>query len=238
MFVFVVLFVFCVIDKLVLNLYVLEKVQQIQGVICMFLGVYFGGLCIIDSVQCIKFYVQMEYIGDLGKEKLMFLFVVVCSFDLMLCQMNCVLMDMIFVLWCFDVLLMDNMVMVEQLSFQIIVLVIDVYQKFELIEGGCCVVVSCVKLLLQIKDFYIGELLQDCVIVVEGQSGLFSGDCMVLGLKDDLNSFMVQQSLVVDYKNVLYCVFKEVVICVGEIFWLFGKVVLIDVDSVGLLGGI
>lgn len=228
----------CATDKPMLNPHAPEKIQQTQGAIRMPSGVYLGGLRTIDSAQRTKLYVQMEYIGDPGKDKLMFSPAVARSLDLTPRQMNRVLMDTILASRRFDVLSMDNTVTAEQSSFQITALVTDAYQKLEPTEGGRRVAVSRVKLSLQIKDLYTGELLQDRAIAVEGQSGLSSGDRTVLGPKDDPNSPAVQQSLAADYKNALHRAFKEAAIRVGEIFRPLGKVVSIDADSVGLLGGI
>lgn len=75
------LLVSCATDKPVLNPHAPEKVQQTQGAIRMPSGVYLGGLRTIDSAQRTKLYVQMEYIGDPGKEKLMFSPAVARSLD-------------------------------------------------------------------------------------------------------------------------------------------------------------
>ncbi|WP_077037177.1 hypothetical protein [Pelomonas sp. KK5] len=229
----------CATDKPLISPHAPEKVQQTQGAIRMPSGVYLEGLRTIDNAARTKLYVQMEYIGEPGKDKLMFSPAVARSLDLTPRQMQRVLMDTLLASRRFDVLSMDNSVTAEMSNFQVTALVTDAYQKLEPTEGGRRVAISRVKLSLQIKNLYTGELvMQDRAIAVEGQSGLSSGDRTVLGPKDDPASPMAQQSLAADYKNALHRAFKEAAIRVGEIFRPVGKVVSADGDSLGLLGGI
>jgi hypothetical protein len=148
-----------------------DKVELSQGSIRMPSGVYLGGLQTIDKAARTKLYVTMESIGDPANPKLLFPPAMAQGIGLTNRQMNRTLMDTILLSRRFDVLELGNTVTAEASSFQVTAMVTDAWQTLETREGGTRVATTRVKLSLQIKDLYTGELLQDRAIAVEGLSG-------------------------------------------------------------------
>lgn len=184
-----------------------------------------------------KVYVEVLSIGDEADTKLLFPREMAQALGLSNRQMTRRFVDTIAKSRRFEVYDIGSSVTAEQSDFVIDGIVTSATQELVPSEGGARVSMTRVRLSVQLKNRYSGELLFPAPVEVVGQTGRATGDRVVLTGSDRPEDPQVQRRLAVDYERALQRAFDD---AAGRIEWVLrplGRVLSADGDAVGIVGG-
>jgi hypothetical protein len=212
-----------------------EKVRE--QAIAMPAGVDRGAAELIDQGRRFSIYVELLGIDDPRDKKLLFPQAVATKLGITNTQMRRRFMDAVMTSRRFEVFDSSNSVVADKSDYVVDGMVTQVTQEVVPIEGGMRVSRTRVELSMQGKQRYDGDPMFVGGMVVTGQTGMTTGDRVVLAPSDRLDNPQVQERLAVDYERALRRALNEAARKIGDVVRPMGKVVSVDGEQIGMLGG-
>lgn len=208
-----------------------------EGAIRMPSGVDLERARLLDQGRKLKIYAEMVGIGDPTNEKLLFPPAVAQAVGVTTRQMQRRFSDTLSRSRRFEIFDGSSTVTAEASDIVVEGMVTGTTQELMPIEGGVRVSITRVRLSLQMKDRYSGKQLFPAAVEVVGQTGRTSGDRVVLAPNENENDPAVQRRLAVDYERAMQRAFDEATRRVNAVLRPLARVVAVDENQVGLLGG-
>lgn len=207
------------------------------GAIRMPQGIDLGRLRLVDEARMTKVYIEMVGVGDPANEKLLFPAHIASQVGVTTRQMNRLLMDTVGAARRFEVYDSSGTVTQEQTDIVIDGQITSTLQDLVALDGGVRKARTSVRMSLQMKERETGRLLFQPPVVITGQVGNTSGSGAVLGPRDTESMPEVQRRLAQDYQKAMLAAFDDAARRIHQTLRPMGKVLSVDGDSVGLLGG-
>jgi hypothetical protein len=212
-----------------------ESVRELA--IAMPSGVDRGAAELIEQGRRFSIYVELLGIDDPKDKKLLFPQAMASRLGITNTQMRRRFMDAVMTSRRFEVYDNTSSVTSDKSDYVVDGMVTQVTQEIVPIEGGMRVARTRVELSLQGKQRYDGDPMFVGGMVVTGQTGTSSGDRVVLAPSDRLDNPQVQERIGVDYERALRRALNEAAAKISDVVRPMGKVVSIDGDQIGMLGG-
>lgn len=220
-----------------------EDIQVAVGNIKMPSGVDLSRLRFVELARRPKVYVEVIGRGAAGNEKVLFNADAARSLDLTDAQIARRFRDTIIATRRFDTYTTNQTVTAEESDYVINLMFTGSTQELVPIEGGRQVVRTRVRVSAQLINRFTDSASDagyrfDKAIDVVGETGAVSGDRVVLLAGESAGQSAVQKRMAVDYERALQRAFDEVVDRISQISRPMAKVVGVDGNSVGLVGGV
>ncbi len=220
-----------------------DDIHVTFGNIKMPSGVDLNRLRFVELARRPKVYVEVVGRGAAGNEKLLFNAEAARSLDLTDAQVARRFRDTIIATRRFDTYTTDQTVTAEGSDYVINLMFTGSTQELVPIEGGRQVVRTRVRVSAQLINRFTGSTDDathrlDKAVDVVGETGMVSGDRTVLQAGESAAQPAVHKRMAVDYERALQRAFEEVVDRISMISRPMAKVIGVDGNSVGLVGGI
>lgn len=214
-----------------------EQVVSV-GAVRMPQGVDLDRLRLLDQARMTKVYLEMVGVGDASNEKLLFPASIASSIGVTPRQMNRLFMDTVGAARRFEIYDSSSTVTQEQSDYYLDCMVTSTMQDIVALEGGLRKARTSVRMSVQLKNRYTGKLLFPAPVAITGQTGNVSGSGVLLGARESESSPEVQRRLAQDYQKAMLLAFEEASKRIHGVLRPLGKVLTVDGDSLGLLGGV
>jgi hypothetical protein len=212
-------------------------VKVSEGAIRMPAGVDLGRVRLLDQARKTRVYTEVVGIGDPANEKLLFPAAVAQQIGVTPRQMQRRFMDTVARSRRFEIFDSSSTVTSEASDIVIDGMVTGTTQDIVPMEGGIRVAVTRVRLSIQMKDRYTGQLLFPAPVEVVGQTGRTTGDRTVIGPRENESMPDVQRRLGQDYEKAMQRAFDDAARRIDAVLRPLGRVVSVDRDQIGLVGG-
>jgi hypothetical protein len=208
-----------------------------KGAIKMPAGADIRNVRLIEKGERVRIYTEVLGIDDPANKTLLFPAEMMRGLNITNVQMKRRFMDTISRTRRFEVLDGSSTVVADLSDLVVDAMVTQVTQALRPIEGGVRVSVTTVRLSLQAKNRIDGTPLLVGGLEVVGQTGASTGDREVLRPGERENDPAVQRRLGIDYERALQRAFDEGVKRLANAVRPMGKVVSVDGNQFGMLGG-
>jgi hypothetical protein len=208
-----------------------------KGAIKMPAGADIRNVRLIEKGERVRLYTELIGIDDARDKSLLAPREVMQGLNITNSQMKRRFMDTISRTRRFEVLDSSSTVVAELSDLVVDAMVTQVTQALRPIEGGVRVSVTTVRLSLQAKNKLDGTPLFVGGLEVVGQTGGSTGDREVLRPGERETDPAVQKRLGLDYERALQRAFDEGVKRLANAVRPMGKVVSVDGNQFGMLGG-